>query len=79
MKVAVSIPDPVFAEAEALAKRLNTSRSDLYARALHAFVGTHAPDRVTDAMNATIDAVGAGEDADFVRAAARRALEASDW
>ena len=34
MKVAVSIPDPIFAEAETLAKRFKTSRSKLYGRAL---------------------------------------------
>jgi metal-responsive CopG/Arc/MetJ family transcriptional regulator len=34
MKVAVSIPDDVFAEAEALAKRMKSSRSEIYSRAL---------------------------------------------
>jgi metal-responsive CopG/Arc/MetJ family transcriptional regulator len=38
MKIAVSIPDEVFAEAESLAQRLNTSRSELYSRALTEFV-----------------------------------------
>jgi len=32
MKVEVSIPDDVFAEAEALAKRLKSSRSEIYSR-----------------------------------------------
>lgn len=78
MKVAVSIPDPVFAEAELLARRLNTTRSDIYARALDAFVGTHAPDRVTEAINSVVDAVGVEPDG-FVRAAARRVLERVEW
>jgi hypothetical protein len=43
MKVAVSIPGPVFADAERLAKRLKASRSEVYARALKAFVANHAP------------------------------------
>ena len=43
MKVAVSIPDEIFAEAEDLAKRFNTSRSELYSRALGTFIGLHAP------------------------------------
>ncbi len=51
MKVAVSIPDDVFAEAEALAKRLKSSRSEIYSRALGEFIGHHAPDRVTELMN----------------------------
>ncbi len=78
MKVAVSIPDPVFSEAELLAKRLNTTRSDIYARALGAYIATHAPDRVTQAMNDVVDAIGAAPD-DFARAAARRVLDQTEW
>jgi metal-responsive CopG/Arc/MetJ family transcriptional regulator len=78
MKVAVSIPDRVFAEAERLAAQLNTSRSALYARALAAFVGGHAEDRVTEKMNAVVDAVGEKSDP-FVREAARRAIERVEW
>lgn len=78
MKVAVSIPDRVFQEAERLAAHLKTSRSDLYARALAAFVGDRVPDRVTEKMNAVVDSVGASADG-FSRAAARRVFERVDW
>jgi metal-responsive CopG/Arc/MetJ family transcriptional regulator len=78
MKTAVSIPDPVFEEAEQLAKRLNTSRSELYARALARFIGEHAPERVTQAINEVVDAVGAGSD-EFVQEASRRVLERASW
>lgn len=78
MKVAVSIPDRVFAEAERLAAHLKTSRSALYARALAAFVGNHAQDRVTEKMNAVVDATAASSDP-FSRAAARRVLEQVEW
>lgn len=78
MKVAVSIPDPVFAEAETLAKRLNTSRSDIYARALRAFIGDHDGDRVMRSINDVVDAVGETSD-DFTREAARRALARVEW
>jgi metal-responsive CopG/Arc/MetJ family transcriptional regulator len=78
MKVAVSIPDPVFADAEALAKQLKFSRSKLYARALGAFVASHAPERVTEAMNAAVDAAGQQPDA-FVRQAGQRILARSEW
>ena len=37
MKTAVSIPDPIFERADAQAKRLGVSRSELYARALDAY------------------------------------------
>ena len=58
MKVAVSIPDAVFSEAEDLAKRLKASRSEIYSRALGEFLARHAPDRVTETMNDAIAAVG---------------------
>jgi len=38
-------------EAERLAAELQTSRSQLYSRALQEFVARHAPDRLTEAMN----------------------------
>ncbi len=38
MKTAISIPDPIFKEAEKAAKRLGLSRSELYARAVAEFV-----------------------------------------
>ena len=78
MKVAVSIPDRVFEEAERLAAHLNTSRSKLYAKALAAFVGNHAQDSVTEKMNAVVDGVGASSDP-FVQAAAHRVLERVEW
>jgi metal-responsive CopG/Arc/MetJ family transcriptional regulator len=78
MKVAVSIPDRVFTEAERLAAHLKTSRSELYARALAAFVGEHAQDRVTSSMNAVVDATGASPDP-FSQAAARRVFQRVEW
>jgi hypothetical protein len=78
MKVAVSIPDDIFAEAEALAKRLKTSRSDIFSRALGEFIGHHAPDRVTELMNDVVRDVGEEPDA-FRVAASRRVLKNSEW
>jgi metal-responsive CopG/Arc/MetJ family transcriptional regulator len=78
MKTAVSIPDDIFEEAERLAAELQTSRSQLYSRALKEFVVRHAPDRLTEAMNRVIDDVGTEVD-EFSRRAARRVLERVDW
>jgi len=78
MKTAVSIPDDVFEEAERLAADLETSRSQLYSRALREFVARHAPDRLTEAMNRVVDAVGTEVD-EFSRRAARRVLEQVEW
>lgn len=78
MKTAVSIPDELFDEAERLAADMQTSRSQLYSRALQEFVARHAPDRLTEAMNRVIDEVGEEVD-EFSRRAARRALERIEW
>jgi metal-responsive CopG/Arc/MetJ family transcriptional regulator len=80
MKVAVSIPDEVFAEAESLAKQLKASRSEIYSRALGEFLGRHAPDRVTQQMNDAVSSIGEGEGTDkFSRRAAQRVLRRVEW
>jgi len=78
MKVAVSIPDRVFQDAERLAARMKTSRSALYARALAAFVGEHAHESVTEKINAVVDSAGTPSDP-FSRAAARQVFERVEW
>ncbi len=52
MKVAISLPDPIFREAELLAAALNKSRSQLYAEALTGFVRTHGAHNITERINA---------------------------
>ena len=78
MKTAISIPDDVFEEAERFASRLQTSRSQLYARALAEFVARHDDDRVTAAMDRVVDEVGTEID-DFAHEAARQALRRVEW
>lgn len=78
MKTAVSIPDEVFEEAERLAAELQTSRSQLYSRALQEFVARHAPNRLTEAMNRVVDEVGVEID-ELSQRASRRVLEQVDW
>jgi metal-responsive CopG/Arc/MetJ family transcriptional regulator len=78
MKTAVSIPDSVFEEAERLAAELQTSRSELYSRALREYVARHTPDRLTEAMNRVVEEVGSEED-EFNRRAARQVLERVEW
>lgn len=69
MKVAVSIPDDLFEEAEQLADERGGSRSALYAKALEEYVNRHSPDRITEALNAVVDAVGNEPDPFLARAA----------
>jgi len=52
MKTAVSIPDPIFHAAESLAKRLGMSRSELFSRALEAYLEAHKHDSVRAALDA---------------------------
>jgi metal-responsive CopG/Arc/MetJ family transcriptional regulator len=52
MKTAISIPDPLFQDAEQLAKRLRVSRSELYTRALAEFIEAHKDDEVMARLNA---------------------------
>jgi len=53
MKVAISLPDPVFRAAETLARRLRKSRSQLYAEAIAEYVGA----RDAKALTARLDTV----------------------
>lgn len=52
MKTAISIPDTIFNEAEALAKKLGVSRSELYAKAVSAYVDEHRGEQIVEALNA---------------------------
>ena len=52
MKTAISIPDPLFRKADDLAKHLEISRSELYARAVEEYLGEHRADRVREALDA---------------------------
>ncbi|MCC7291725.1 MAG: ribbon-helix-helix protein, CopG family [Phycisphaerales bacterium] len=90
MKTAVSIPDDVYREAERLARRLQTTRSDVYRRALAEFVARHSPDRVTEALDQVCDRLvqqlgapaqpGVHEPKDaFTAAAAAAILEKAEW
>jgi metal-responsive CopG/Arc/MetJ family transcriptional regulator len=51
MKTAVSMPDDLFQEAEAAALRLRVSRSELYAKAIAAFLAQHSAHAITDRLN----------------------------
>lgn len=52
MKVAISVPDPLFSAADALAHQLKKSRSQLYSEAVAAYLGAHGADAVREQLNA---------------------------
>ena len=51
MKTAISLPDPLFEAAERLAKRMGISRSELFQRAVQAFLQEHKDEGVTEALD----------------------------
>ena len=52
MKIAISMPDSLFATADKLARKLKVSRSRLYARAVSEFLDRHGADAVREQLNA---------------------------
>lgn len=77
-KTAVSIPDDVSEDAERLASRLQTSRSELYARVIAEFVARHDDDRVTAHVDQAVREAG-GDSDPFLHAAARQASHRVEW
>jgi antitoxin MazE6 len=51
MKTAVSVPDELFREAEAAARRLRLSRSALYTKALAGFLKDQQGSAITERLN----------------------------
>ena len=51
MKTAVSLPDDLFRLAEVTARRLRVSRSELYAKAIAAFLQAKDERGITDRLN----------------------------
>ena len=51
MKTAVSLPDDLFRRAEAAARRLRVSRSQLYARAIEEFLKVPQGNAITERLN----------------------------
>lgn len=78
MRITVSVPEPIFTSAERLARRLGKTRSALYAEAVREYVAHRLPDAMTEAMDRVCAEVERRPDR-FASAAARRALERSEW
>ncbi len=78
VKTAISLPDPVFEEAEALAQHLGMSRSELYAAALKAYLRRHNRERTLAKLNE----VYAGESSELDPVMAKMqfmSLPREDW
>jgi len=51
MKTAVSMPDELFRRADATARRLRVSRSELYAKAVAEFLKQQSDEAITERLN----------------------------
>jgi metal-responsive CopG/Arc/MetJ family transcriptional regulator len=78
MKTAISLPQDVFEQADALARRTRKSRSQLVCEALREYVSRHAEDEVTGQLDRTLALLSEPPDA-FLAAAVQRTLEQSEW
>lgn len=59
VKVAISLPDPLFSAAEQMAEQLHVSRSQLYAQALAEYMEKRHEAAITQRLNAVY---GAGQE-----------------
>lgn len=78
MKVAISLPDPLFTAAEHLAQELHIPRSQLYAEAISAYLGSHGATAITAKLNAVYGASSSQVDPELAQAQLR-ALSRETW
>lgn len=78
MKTAISLPDALFDEADAVAYRLGVSRSQLYATALAEYIAKFREADVTAKLDAVYGDGRAAPDA-AVTAAAIRTARVGEW
>lgn len=78
MKTAISVPEPLFRQADRLARKLKISRSELYARAMSAYLRRSAGRAVREKLDEVYSKVPASEQLDaakFSLEAIRKVLE----
>ena len=78
MKTAISLPDDLFQSADALAKRLGVSRSELYATAVAEFLAKHHQAKVTERLDQVYGQQPSRLDRS-VRGAQGRSLRSPEW
>jgi hypothetical protein len=79
MKVAVSLPDALFRQAESAAHRLKVPRSQLYARALELFLRQQRRPDVTERLDAVYRGTGGDADDREWLEAGLEALRRVEW
>jgi len=66
MKLAISVPDPLFDAAERLAKERRVPRSQVFSEALAEYVAKHDSSAVTAKLNAVYDGLASELDLAFL-------------
>lgn len=78
MKTAISLPDSVFAAAEALAAELGISRSELYTQALQAYLQKYNRQQILHQLN-QVYAEGSSELDPILETMQLMSLPHEDW
>lgn len=78
MKTAISLPDPLFEAAEQFAHEQGWSRSELYVRALQAYLQAHRYHGITDALDQVYSTESSTLDPAVIAAQAR-ILPKDEW
>lgn len=78
MKTAISVPDDVFSEVDAQAKKLGMSRSEFYVRAVVKELRAMSSEEVTAQLNVVYSEIDSRLDPGL-RLAQKRSLLASEW
>ncbi len=79
VKVAVSLPDELYSQADEAATRVGLNRSQFYARALAELIRNLGEDPVTSRLDELAEASGAIEPGTAGPVAARRLIDAGTW
>ena len=78
MKTAISIPDPIFEQAEEAAKELQMSRSELYTTALREFLNEKHSAHITERLNQVYEEESSNLDPTLARLQAS-SLPLEEW
>jgi hypothetical protein len=79
VKTAISVPDPLFRRGEKAAKRLGISRSELYSKALNAFLANVDGALVKSSYDRAFGETSAAPEDEFMARAAANALLDVEW
>jgi hypothetical protein len=79
MKTAISLPDNVFREADALAKKLGLSRSQLYATAIAEYLARRNGEQVSARLDQVYGSNDGRPDPAFAALTARPAAREDTW